>query len=102
MRPRIKQARPTSLNMSVRHAVEFEAFNKAERKHLEGQGFMRATNQLETKETSTPSEFKTLLEIMLKMQKTLDSMTRRNRPANNRPDKISLKLVLKVLVRKVV
>ena len=30
MRLRIKQARPTSLNMAVRHAVELEAFNKAE------------------------------------------------------------------------
>ena len=49
MRIRIKQARPTSLNMAVRHAVELEAFNKAERKHLEGQEFVRATNQQETK-----------------------------------------------------
>ena len=86
MRLRIKQARPTSLNMAVRHAVELEAFNKAERKHLEGQGFMGATNQQE-KEPSTPSELKVLQESMLKMQKTLDTMTRRDRPANNRPDK---------------
>lgn len=42
MRLRIKQARPTSLNMAVRHAVELEAFNKAERKHLEGEGYMRS------------------------------------------------------------
>ena len=90
MQLRFKQARPTSLNMAVRPAVELEAFNKAERKHLEGQGFMRATNQQETKMPSTPSEFKMLHESMLKMQKTLDSMTRRDRPANNRTDKNQL------------
>ena len=36
MRLRIKEARPVSLNNAVRHAVELEAFNRAERKHLEG------------------------------------------------------------------
>ena len=46
MRLRIKQARQTSLNMAVRHAVEL-AFNKAERNHIEGQGYMRTTNQQE-------------------------------------------------------
>ena len=66
MRLRIKQARPTSLNMAVRHAVELEAFNKAERKHLEGQGYMRATNQQETNEQSKPDEYKTLQESVLK------------------------------------
>jgi len=34
MRLRIKQARPTSLNDAVRHAVELEAFHKAERSRL--------------------------------------------------------------------
>ena len=43
MRLRIKQARPLNLNDAVRHAVDFEAFNRAERKHLEGQGYMRYT-----------------------------------------------------------
>ena len=79
MRLRIKQARLTSLNMAVRHAVELEAFNKAERKHLEGQGFMRATNQEVTKENNTTFyELKTLQDSMLQMQKTLEGMRRRN------------------------
>ena len=43
MRIRIKQARPVNLNDAIRHAVELEAYNRAERKHLEGQGFMRTT-----------------------------------------------------------
>ena len=37
MRLRIKQARPTDLNDAVRHGVELEAFNRAERSKLEGQ-----------------------------------------------------------------
>ncbi|XP_053391020.1 uncharacterized protein LOC128553858 [Mercenaria mercenaria] len=41
MRLRVKQARPIDLNDAVRHAVELDAFNSAERKHLESQGFMR-------------------------------------------------------------
>ena len=32
MRLRIKQARPINLNDAIRHAVELEAFNKAELK----------------------------------------------------------------------
>ena len=35
IRLRIKQAGPSNLNDTVRHAVELEAFNSAERKHLE-------------------------------------------------------------------
>ncbi len=40
MRIRIKQARPTDLNDAVRHAVELEAYNKAERQKMEGHGYM--------------------------------------------------------------
>ena len=36
MRIRIKQTRPVDLNDAIRHAVELEAYNRAERKHLEG------------------------------------------------------------------
>jgi hypothetical protein len=43
MRLRIKQARPINLNDAIRHAVELEAFNKAELKRNEGGawGFVR-------------------------------------------------------------
>lgn len=74
MRLRIKQARPTSLNMAVCHAVELEAFNKAERKHLEGQGYMRSANQEEQKQTEKHDELKTLKDTMLSMQKTLEAL----------------------------
>ena len=52
MRLRIKQARPANLNDAVRHAVELEAFNRAERQHLEGQGYMRVTSEKPDEENS--------------------------------------------------
>jgi hypothetical protein len=45
MRLRIKQARPINLNDAIRHAVELEAFNKAELKRNEGDGYLRAVSQ---------------------------------------------------------
>ena len=42
MRLRIKQARPADLNDAIRHAVELEAFNKAEIKQDNGKGYSRA------------------------------------------------------------
>jgi hypothetical protein len=45
MRLRIKQARPINLNDTIRHAVELEAFNKAELKRNEGGGYLRSTGQ---------------------------------------------------------
>ena len=45
MQLRVKQARPLNLNDAVRHAVELEAFNKAERKRDDGRGYLRTTSQ---------------------------------------------------------
>ena len=59
MRLRIKQARPKSLNDAVRHAVELEAFVKAEKKY-EGVGFMRTLNQKEEERSTNESDFKSL------------------------------------------
>ncbi|CAG2243407.1 unnamed protein product [Mytilus edulis] len=42
MRLRIKQARPADLNDAVRHAVELEAFNKAEIKREEGERLFKS------------------------------------------------------------
>jgi hypothetical protein len=41
MRLRVKQARPTDLNDAIRHAVELDAFNMAERRQAEDQGYLR-------------------------------------------------------------
>ena len=56
MRLRIKQARPKNLNDAVRHAVELEAFNRAERQHLEGQGFIRLASDKEIGQNSKIEE----------------------------------------------
>ena len=40
MHLRLQQARPTSLNDAIRHTVELEAFGRAERTKLAGQGFV--------------------------------------------------------------
>ena len=52
MRLRVKQARPSDLNDAVRHAVELEAYNRAERKKQEGQGYLCSANPKEIKSES--------------------------------------------------
>ena len=42
MRIRIKQSRPVDLNDAIRHAVELDAFNSAERRHVEDRGYLPA------------------------------------------------------------
>jgi hypothetical protein len=54
MRLRIKQARPTNINDTVRHAVELEAFNRAEKKTLEGQGYMRTLSSKDNAPENRP------------------------------------------------
>ena len=76
MRLRIEQARPTSLDMALQHAMELEAFNKAEKKHLEGEGYMRQTNQeIPRQKLEESDELKSLKETMKSMQKTLESLS---------------------------
>jgi hypothetical protein len=50
MRLRIKQARPINLNDAIRHAVELEAFNKAELKRNEGGEYLRSAAEQENKD----------------------------------------------------
>ena len=67
MRLRIKQARPVNLNDAVRHAVELEAFNKAEIKKTEAQGFLRVASE-------SPDNSKKLDETLKFMQNTLSDL----------------------------
>lgn len=71
MRLRIKQARPTSLNDAVRHAVELEAFNKAERKTLDGQTYLRSVKQTDDKHSKLQRDVEQLQKAMVQIQKLL-------------------------------
>ena len=77
MRLRIKQARPKSLNDAVRHAVELEAFNKAEKKH-EGQGFKRSTTQKQP--DSMDIQGTELKPLQKSLQAMLEEATKRYHP----------------------
>ena len=74
MRLRIKQARPTNLNDAVRHAVELEAFNKAELKHEEGRGYLRTTAQSENKDNETLKLLKNMQTVMSDMQQEIKTL----------------------------
>ena len=67
MRLRIKQARPVNLNDAVRHAVELEAFNKAEIKKTEGKGYLRVASE-------TFDSNSNISETLKSMQKTLTNL----------------------------
>ena len=80
MRLRIKQARPKRLNEAVRHAVELEAFVKAEKKH-EGSGFMRSTNQETDTSSADKTNLKSLQDQLAGLQKMLEGMAKQtNQP----------------------
>ncbi len=74
MRLRIKQARPHDLNDAVRHAVELEAFNKAERKQMEGQGYMRSTSDMgHEKPTKMENDMKALQKTVSELHKSFEA-----------------------------
>ena len=68
LRLRINQARPANLNDAVRHAVELEAFNRAERKYSEDQGYMRSTSE------KMPEEKNSMEEDLKALQKTVSDL----------------------------
>ena len=67
MRLRIKQARPTNLNGSVRHAVELETCNKAEEKRGDCHGYIRTTVPTQGKSNMDNA----ITELLKKMQSAL-------------------------------
>ena len=70
--------------MVVRHAVEFEAFNKAARIHLEGEGYMRLATLEDPNVTEKRDELKDLKETIGRMQKTLEKLARKG--SQDKPD----------------
>ena len=79
MRLRIKQAGPANLNDAVRHAIELEAFNRAERQHLEGQGYMRVTSEKPSEENS---DFQNKMESLQKTVTDLQNHSMHGRDTN--------------------
>ena len=82
MRLRVKQARPANLNDAVRHAVELEAFNKAEIKRADGQGFLR-----QARETEISGDFsqalKELQNVVVDLQKEVRGMKGRKNTSSH-------------------
>jgi len=78
MRLKIKQARPSDLNDAVRHAVELEAFFRAEKR------FGASTVALAKPEQAP--EIKDLRKLVEDLQKTVDSLKKQQqRPTPNNP-----------------
>ena len=71
IRLRVKQARPSDLNDAVRHAVELEAYNRAERKKQEGQGYLFSANASESRTTEQSDCNNTSIETLTKTLKLI-------------------------------
>ena len=71
IRLRVKQARPSDLNDAVRHAVELEAYNRAERKKQEGQGYLFSANASETRSPEQNDSNNTSMESLTKTLKLI-------------------------------
>lgn len=72
MRLRIKQARPTNLNDAIRHAVELEAFNRAEKAKLTTQGLIGSADMA----PKEPTEKKTMDPGLDRLQNTVDRLAK--------------------------
>ena len=95
MRLRIQQARPTSLNDAVRHAVELEAFNRAEKSKLESQSILDAAttsspNQ-ELKAKQGRYELQQLKSTVERLGKELEKNIRENRYRYRQPRPVNTK-----------
>ncbi|XP_060590432.1 uncharacterized protein LOC132745500 [Ruditapes philippinarum] len=71
MRLKIKQARPIDLNDAVRHAVELEAFYRAEKKQ---QGMIRSSQT-----DNLSKEFEELKTVVSSLKQSVDRMQRQGR-----------------------
>ena len=88
MRLRIKQARPLNLNDAVRHAVELEAFDRAERKHLEGQGYMQSTvENIPEQRNDLEDGLKALQKTVSDLQKSFEGWKKQKSNGTNVPRK---------------
>jgi predicted aspartyl protease len=72
------------LNDAVRHAVELEAFNRAEKKTLESQGLLRAVRNTDTSSKQKPNEeIEMLKKSMDELKATMKSLQSQLGESNN-------------------
>ena len=76
MRLRVKQARQMDLNDAIRHAVEIDAFNSAERRLNESKGNLREVKPQEKAETG--DTITTLLKAVQDIQKEMKDLKMKN------------------------
>ena len=72
MRLRVKQARPMDLNDAIRHAVELDAFNSAERRLNESKGYLREVKP--QKKAETGDTITSLLKAVQDIQKEMNDL----------------------------
>ena len=84
MRLRVKQARPTDLNDAVRHALELEAFNRAEKKLTAGKGYLQSVEEPnDPKYDKLVSDMEELKQTMSDMKHGFESMLDQKRVQNS-------------------
>ena len=76
MRLRVKQARQMDLNDAIRHAVEIDAFNSAERRLNESKGNLREVKPQEKAETG--DTITSLLKAVQDIQKEMKDLKMKN------------------------
>ena len=72
MRLRIKQARPVNLNDAVRHAVELEAYFKAEGKLRENRGYIQNVDVTERSQPKETYAINSMLDELRQSMKQLE------------------------------
>lgn len=76
MRLRIKEPRQVDLKDAVRHAVELQAFQSADKKMQESQGYVRAAEKdiSEVKESNTENVLKDITDALSLLKKEVRSL----------------------------
>ena len=88
MRLRVKQARPVNLNDAVRHAVELEAFVRAERAKLDGQGLLNSTFACsgDHAKKESQSELQLLRKTVERLEEQMKSLVQEKSCQDRKPD----------------
>jgi hypothetical protein len=86
MRLRVNQTRPTDLNNAIGHEVELDAFNMAERRHTEDQGYLR---QASTNEDTIAKLLKAVHDLQEDVKAIKQGTGKSIGSKQNRPENVS-------------